>query len=55
VELPRVVSAHRDPADCWRDHLLAKSGCSTTRHRFCNGDRVPRAMVLLALPSDRAA
>lgn len=49
---PLVVSADRDPADRWGDRLLAKLGLlDDAAPLFRDGERVPRAGVLLALPA----
>lgn len=49
---PLVVSADRDPADRWVDRLLAKLGIlDDAAPMFRDGERVPRAGVLLALPA----
>jgi hypothetical protein len=47
-----VFSADRDPADRWFDRLLAKLGLlEDAAPLFRDGERVPRAGVLLALPA----
>jgi len=49
---PLVVSADRDPADRWVDRVLAKLGIlDDAAPLFRDGERVPRAGVLLALPA----
>jgi transposase len=49
---PLVVTADRDPADRWFDRLLAKLGMiEDAAPLFRDGERVPRAGVLLALPA----
>lgn len=49
---PLAVSADRDPADRWMDRLLAKLGLlDDATPLFRDGERVPRAGVLLALPA----
>jgi hypothetical protein len=49
---PLVVTADRDPADRWCDRLLAKLGMiEDAAPLFRDGERVPRAGVLLALPA----
>jgi transposase len=49
---PLAVSADRDPADRWLDRLLAKLGLlDDAAPLFRDGERVPRAGVLLALPA----
>jgi Transposase protein/Winged helix-turn helix len=49
---PLGVSADRDPADRWMDRLLAKLGLlDDASPLFRDGERVPRAGVLLALPA----
>ena len=49
---PLVVTADRDPADRWGDRLLAKLGLlDDAAPLFRDGERVPRAGVLLALPA----
>lgn len=49
---PLVVSADRDPADRWVDRLFAKLGLiDDAAPLFRDGERVPRAGVLLALPA----
>jgi hypothetical protein len=51
-EAPLLVSADRDPADRWGDRLLAKLGLlDDAAPLFRDGERVPRAGVLLALPA----
>ena len=51
-EPPLVVSADRDPADRWGDRVLAKLGLlDDAAPLFRDGERVPRAGVLLALPA----
>jgi len=49
---PLAVSADRDPADRWLDRLFAKLGLlDDAAPLFRDGERVPRAGVLLALPA----
>ena len=49
---PLIVSADRDPADRWVDRLLAKLGMlDDAAPLFRDGERVPRAGVMLALPA----
>jgi transposase len=49
---PLAVSADRDPADRWLDRLLAKLGLlDDAAPLFRDGEHVPRAGVLLALPA----
>jgi transposase len=49
---PLVFTADRDPADRWFDRLLAKLGMiEDAAPLFRDGERVPRAGVLLALPA----
>ncbi|HEU4733433.1 MAG TPA: helix-turn-helix domain-containing protein [Kofleriaceae bacterium] len=51
---PLEFSADRDPADRWFDRLLAKLGLiNDAAPLFRDGERVPRAGVLLALPAIR--
>lgn len=49
---PLVFTANRDPADRWFDRLLAKLDLlDDAAPLFRDGERVPRAGVLLALPA----
>jgi transposase len=49
---PLAVSADRDPADRWLDRLFAKLGLiDDAAPLFRDGEHVPRAGVLLALPA----
>jgi DNA-binding CsgD family transcriptional regulator len=49
---PLVFTADRNPADRWFDRLLAKLGMiEDAAPLFRDGERVPRAGVLLALPA----
>jgi transposase len=49
---PLAVSLDRDPADRWLDRLFAKLGLlDDAAPLFRDGERVPRAGVLLALPA----
>jgi transposase len=51
-DVPLMVSADRDPADRWGDRMLAKLGfLDDAAPLFRDGERVPRAGVLLALPA----